>query len=167
MANNCRKFAHHACHARVVFETQFTLLVIGCRNFVKQSCNLLRLKAKKECQSSLYLKSSVLLHGFQRSISMLFIIVLSGRYEIKVYQTYLFFHGKSYDYKIPLKTITRMFLLPHKDGRHMFFVLHINPPIRQGQTRYPFLVLEFSKDEEIEVELGLTEYVMVFDRALA
>ena len=67
MANNCPKFAHHACHARVVFETQFTLLVIGCRNFVKQSCNLLRLKAKKECQSSLYLKSSVLLHGFQRS----------------------------------------------------------------------------------------------------
>ena len=96
-----------------------------------------------------------------------FIMVLSGRYEIKVYQTYLFFHGKSYDYKIPLKTITRMFLLPHKDGRHMFFVLHINPPIRQGQTRYPFLVLEFSKDEEIEVELGLTEYVMVFDWALA
>ena len=55
----------------MVFETQFTLLVIGCRNFVKQLCNLLRLKAKKECQLSLYLKSSVLLHGFQRSFSML------------------------------------------------------------------------------------------------
>jgi len=78
-----------------------------------------------------------------------------GRYEIKVYQNYLFFHGKSYDYKIPLKTINRMFLLPHKDGRHMFFVFHINPPIRQGQTRYPFLVLEFSKEEHIELELAL------------
>jgi structure-specific recognition protein 1 len=81
----------------------------------------------------------------------------SGRYEIKVYQNYLFFHGKSNDYKIPLKTITRMFLLPHKDGRHMFYVFHINPPIRQGQTRYPFLVLEFEKDEQLELELALTE----------
>lgn len=80
-----------------------------------------------------------------------------GRYEIKVFQNHLSFHGKSYDYKIPIKTITRMFLLPHKDGRHMYFVLHINPPIRQGQTRYPFLVLEFPKEEFIELDLGLTE----------
>ncbi|KAI1714423.1 hypothetical protein DdX_08518 [Ditylenchus destructor] len=80
-----------------------------------------------------------------------------GRYDIKIYQHHLLFHGKTYDYKIPFKTITRMFLLPHKDGRRMFFVLHINPPIRQGQTRYPFLVLEFQKEEDIDVELALTE----------
>uniref|UniRef100_A0A915MK91 FACT complex subunit SSRP1 n=1 Tax=Meloidogyne javanica TaxID=6303 RepID=A0A915MK91_MELJA len=80
-----------------------------------------------------------------------------GRYEIKVFPNHLSFHGKSYDYKIPLKTIMRMFLLSHKDGRHMYFVLHINPPIRQGQTRYPFLVLEFSKEDHIELDLCLTE----------
>ena len=80
-----------------------------------------------------------------------------GRYEIKVYQTHLLFHGKSYGYKISLKTITRMFLLPDKDGKNMRLVLHTNPPIKQGQTRYPFLVLEFSKDEEIEVEHGLND----------
>lgn len=34
----------------------------------------------------------------------------------------------------------------------------MDPPIKQGQTRYHFLILEFSKDEEIELELGLTEY---------
>ena len=32
-------------------------------------------------------------------------------------------HGKTYDYKIPIKTIMRLFLLPHKDGRHLFFVV--------------------------------------------
>jgi len=80
-----------------------------------------------------------------------------GRYEIKVFPNHLSFHGKSYDYKIAFKAITRMFLLPHKDGRHMYFVLHINPPVRQGQTRYPFLVLEFSKEDYIELELVLTE----------
>lgn len=82
-----------------------------------------------------------------------------GRYEIKVFPNHLSFHGKSYDYKIPLKTIMRMFLLSHKDGRHMYFVLHINPPIRQGQTRYPFLVLEISKEDYIELDLCLTEFV--------
>uniref|UniRef100_A0A914MJ70 FACT complex subunit SSRP1 n=1 Tax=Meloidogyne incognita TaxID=6306 RepID=A0A914MJ70_MELIC len=88
-----------------------------------------------------------------------------GRYEIKVFPNHLSFHGKSYDYKIPLKTIMRMFLLSHKDGRHMYFVLHINPPIRQGQTRYPFLVLEFSKEDHIELDLCLTEeeYNKLFD----
>uniref|UniRef100_A0A914CW44 FACT complex subunit SSRP1 n=1 Tax=Acrobeloides nanus TaxID=290746 RepID=A0A914CW44_9BILA len=81
-----------------------------------------------------------------------------GRYDIKVFPTYLSFHGKTYDYKIPFKTVTRMFLLPHKDGRHMYFVLNINPPIRQGQTRYPYVTLEFSKDEYIEqLDLLLTE----------
>ncbi|VDN54982.1 unnamed protein product [Dracunculus medinensis] len=80
-----------------------------------------------------------------------------GRYDIKVYQNHLSLHGKTYDYKIPIKTITRLFLLPHKDGRHMYFVISLNPPIRQGQTRYHFLVLEFNKDEEIELDIGLTQ----------
>jgi structure-specific recognition protein 1 len=87
----------------------------------------------------------------------IFLVTPRGRYEIKVFQNHLSFHGKSYDYKIPIKTITRMFLLPHKDGRHMFFVLHINPPIRQGQTRYPFYVLQISKEDFIELDLDLTE----------
>ncbi|KHN87755.1 FACT complex subunit ssrp1-B [Toxocara canis] len=80
-----------------------------------------------------------------------------GRYDIKVYQNHLSLHGKTYDYKIPIKTIMRLFLLPHKDGRHMYFVISLNPPIRQGQTRYHFLVLEFTKDEEVELDLGLTQ----------
>lgn len=80
-----------------------------------------------------------------------------GRYDIKVYPNHLSFHGKTYDYKIPIKTIMRLFLVPHKDGRHVYFVISLNPPIRQGQTRYHYLVLEFLKDDEIDLELGLTD----------
>ncbi|CAB3402660.1 unnamed protein product [Caenorhabditis bovis] len=80
-----------------------------------------------------------------------------GRYDIKIYPNHLSLHGKTYDYKIPIKTITRLFLVPHKDGRHVYFVISLNPPIRQGQTRYSYLVLEFIKDEDIDLELGLTE----------
>jgi structure-specific recognition protein 1 len=80
-----------------------------------------------------------------------------GRYDIKVFANRLAFHGKSYDYKIPFNTISRMFLLPHKDQRHVFFVLSIQPPIRQGQTRYPFIVLECLADDEVSLELTGTE----------
>jgi structure-specific recognition protein 1 len=81
----------------------------------------------------------------------------SGRYDIKVFANRLAFHGKSYDYKVPFNTISRMFLLPHKDQRHVFFVLSIHPPIRQGQTRYPFIVMECSADDEVSLELAATE----------
>eukprot|EP00794_Sanderia_malayensis_P000295 gene295-921_t len=80
-----------------------------------------------------------------------------GRYSIKVYPTFLQLHGKTYDYKIPHTTCLRLFLLPHKDQRFMFFVLSMDPPIRQGQTRYPFLILQFERDEEINVKLNLSE----------
>jgi structure-specific recognition protein 1 len=66
-------------------------------------------------------------------------------------------HGKTYDYKIPYTTVIRLFLLPHPDNRQMFFVIHLDPPIRQGQTRYHFLILTFNVDDEIEVDLSLTE----------
>jgi len=80
-----------------------------------------------------------------------------GRYSIKVYPTFLQLHGKTYDYKIPHTTCLRLFLLPHKDQRFMYFVISMDPPIRQGQTRYPFLILSFERDEEISVKLNLSD----------
>lgn len=46
-----------------------------------------------------------------------------GRYELKVYPTFLQLHGKTFDYKIPYNSILRVFILPHPDGRQMFFVV--------------------------------------------
>ncbi|ESP04179.1 hypothetical protein LOTGIDRAFT_207546 [Lottia gigantea] len=80
-----------------------------------------------------------------------------GRYDIKLYPTFLQLHGKTFDYKVPYTTVLRLFLLPHKDGRQMFFVVSLDPPIKQGQTRYHFLILLFNKEDEMTVELGMTE----------
>ena len=35
----------------------------------------------------------------------------------------------------------------------------MDPPIKQGQTRYPFLIMLFNKEDETTLELGLTEWV--------
>jgi len=80
-----------------------------------------------------------------------------GKYSIRVYPTFLQLHGKTYDYKVPHTTLLRLFLLPHQDNRFMFFVISLDPPLRQGQTRYPFLILQFERDEEMSCTLNLTQ----------
>ena len=80
-----------------------------------------------------------------------------GRYDIKIYQSFLQLHGKTFDYKIPYTTVLRLFLLPHKDGRQVFFVVSLDPPIKQGQTRYHFLILLFNQEDEMTIELGLSD----------
>ena len=85
------------------------------------------------------------------------ILTPRGRYTTKIYPSFLQLHGKTYDYKIPYTTILRIFLLPHRDNRFVFFVISTDPPIKQGQTRYPFIIFRFDKDEEVEAKLNLTE----------
>lgn len=80
-----------------------------------------------------------------------------GRYDIKIFNSFFQLHGKTFDYKIPTSTVVRLFLLPHKDTRQMFFVVSLDPPIKQGQTRYHFLVFQFGPDDETTVELPFTD----------
>lgn len=80
-----------------------------------------------------------------------------GRYDIKVYPSFIQLHGKTFDFKIPVTTVLRLFLLPHLDQRQHFFVVSLDPPIKQGQTRYPYLILLFSGDDSDTLELPLTE----------
>ena len=80
-----------------------------------------------------------------------------GRYTIKAYPTFLEMHGKTFDYKIPYNTVLQLILLPHNDQHNIFFVLGLDPPIRQGQTMYPFIILSFSSDDEVDITLTLTE----------
>lgn len=82
-----------------------------------------------------------------------------GRYDIDMYPTSLRLRGKTYDYKIQYKQIERIFSLPKPDDVHHLIVLQIDPPLRQGQTKYPFLVMQFSREEETELELNLSDEV--------
>lgn len=46
-----------------------------------------------------------------------------GRYDVKFFTDFVDLHGKTFDYKISYEHILRLFLLPHKDGRQMYFVV--------------------------------------------
>ncbi|PWN29182.1 SSrecog-domain-containing protein [Jaminaea rosea] len=80
-----------------------------------------------------------------------------GRYDIDMFPTFLRLRGKTYDYKVLYQSINRLFLLPKADEVHVQFVIGLDPPIRQGQTRYPYLVLQFPREEEMDAELNLDD----------
>ncbi|KAG0292965.1 FACT complex subunit [Dissophora globulifera] len=80
-----------------------------------------------------------------------------GRYDIDMFPTFLRLRGKTTDYKIAYTSIIKLFLLPKPDDVHVLFVIGLDPPLRQGQTRYPFLVFQFVQEEETDVTLNMDE----------
>eukprot|EP00158_Paraphelidium_tribonemae_P002175 Partr_v1_DN25172_c0_g1_i1_m76620 putative Component of the FACT complex, a general chromatin factor that acts to reorganize nucleosomes. The FACT complex is involved in multiple processes that require DNA as a template such as mRNA elongation, DNA replication and DNA repair. During transcription elongation the FACT complex acts as a histone chaperone that both destabilizes and restores nucleosomal structure. It facilitates the passage of RNA polymerase II and transcription by promoting the disso len=84
-------------------------------------------------------------------------LIPRGRYEVDLFGDFMRMHGKSYDYKILFKSVKIMFLLPKPDDVHSLFVIGLDPPIRQGQTVYPYLVMQFLNDEDIEVSLTVPD----------
>ncbi len=89
-------------------------------------------------------KESLSLHLVVDTISMSF-------------NTFIRLRGKTYDYKILYSSMNKLFLLPKSDEIHVMLVIGLDPPIRQGQTRYPYLVLQFPREEEMDAELNLDE----------
>ncbi|KAF9894974.1 FACT complex subunit [Aspergillus nanangensis] len=83
-----------------------------------------------------------------------------GRFDIDMYEASFRLRGKTYDYKIQYASIKKFFLLPKNDDTHTLIVLGLEPPLRQGQTRYPFLVMQLKLDEEISLELNMTDELL-------
>lgn len=46
-----------------------------------------------------------------------------GRYDIHMFPNFLRLHGKTYDYKVPYNTISRLFLLPRADDQNISLVV--------------------------------------------
>jgi structure-specific recognition protein 1 len=83
------------------------------------------------------------------------LIVPRGKYSLDMFNNFFRLHGKTYDYKIMFKNVTKAFLLPHPDGIHVSLVIGLETPIRQGNTLHPFIVMNFNKDTEETVTLNM------------
>ncbi|KAI9839141.1 MAG: FACT complex subunit [Sarea resinae] len=83
-----------------------------------------------------------------------------GRFDIDMYESSFRLRGKTYDYKIQYESIKKFFLLPKPDDLHTLITIGLDPPLRQGQTRYPFLVMQFKRDEEVTIDLNMTEELL-------
>jgi structure-specific recognition protein 1 len=65
--------------------------------------------------------------------------------------------GKTYDYKIQYESVKKFMILPKPDEMHVLLTIGLDPPLRQGQTRYPFVVMQMNKEEEIQLELNMKD----------
>ncbi|KAH8815968.1 hypothetical protein F5884DRAFT_204210 [Xylogone sp. PMI_703] len=83
-----------------------------------------------------------------------------GRFDIDMYEKSFRLRGKTYDYKIQYEAIKKFMILPKPDEMHFMITIGLDPPLRQGQTRYPFLVMQFKKDEEVTIDLNMTEELL-------
>ncbi|KAH7885252.1 SSrecog-domain-containing protein [Phlebopus sp. FC_14] len=90
------------------------------------------------------------------SFEEVLVLTPRGRYDVDMFLEFLRLRGKTYDYKILYSSISRLFLLP-KDDQHVLFILGLSTPIRQGQTRYQYLVMQFAREEETTAELNMAE----------
>lgn len=80
-----------------------------------------------------------------------------GRFDIDLYEDSFRLRGKTYDYKIQYQSIKKFFFLKKNDDVHGLVVFGLEPPLRQGQTRYPFVVMQLKLDEEQVNDLNMTE----------
>ena len=80
-----------------------------------------------------------------------------GRFDIDMYENSFRLRGKTYDYKIQYQSIKKFFILPKNDEMHTLITLGLDPPLRQGQTRYPFIVMQLKLDDEVNLDLNMTE----------
>lgn len=65
-----------------------------------------------------------------------------GKYALQMTSTYVYMQGAQYFYKIGYNEINSLFLLPKLDGGRMAFVIALEKPIRQGNQKYQYLVIE-------------------------
>ena len=70
-----------------------------------------------------------------------------GRYAIQMYSTFLRMHGAKYDYKITYEDIGTIYLLYKPDGVSAALVISLQKHIRQGNQKYPYLVLQCNRLE--------------------
>lgn len=85
------------------------------------------------------------------------VVTPRGRYEIDMYPTFIRLRGKTYDYKILYSSINRLFVLPKTDDMHVLLVVGLDPPIRQGQTKYPYITMQFPNNEELDATINMEE----------
>ncbi|KAJ3116865.1 FACT complex subunit [Nowakowskiella sp. JEL0407] len=79
-----------------------------------------------------------------------------GRFDLILYPKYLRMVGTSQDNTIQFKNIKFLALLPRPDLIYHSLVVSLQPPLRQGNTKYPFLVFHF---DEIEHSFSLDEKI--------
>lgn len=90
-----------------------------------------------------------------------------GKYALQLTASYIYMQGAQYAYKIAYTDISSYYLLNKPDGGRMSFVIALDKPIRQGNQKYQYLVLETHKaDHTLTLNLSDEELQRDYDGQL-
>lgn len=72
-----------------------------------------------------------------------------GKFNLIFFRDYLRLVGSSYDHKIYYKGVRQLYILEkgYVRDEERYVVAYVDPPIRQGQTRYDYIVASFDDTE--------------------
>ena len=85
------------------------------------------------------------------------LVIPRGHHDIEFLRSCFKLRGKSFSYTVKHKNVTRLFLLAKPDDVHVALVIALEQPLRQGNTAYPYLVLQFDKHAEVAIDIQLPE----------
>ena len=83
-------------------------------------------------------------------------VIPRGNYSLDFYSNFAKLHGKTHDYKIMFKDISKIFMLQKPDGVHVVYIVHLSQPLRQGMTLHNFIAMNFEIERESNVRINLT-----------
>ena len=85
------------------------------------------------------------------------LIAPRGKVTIELHAGFMRLTGAAADFKIQYTSIQRLFLLDKPNVPQTYAAMHLDPPIRKGQTFYPHIVAVFNANEELEIETNADE----------
>lgn len=80
-----------------------------------------------------------------------------GRFDVEMFLSFVKLVGQAQDYRIQYDSIVRIFVLPKTNTPQTLVVVSLDPPIRKGQTHYAHLMALFPNDEEMTVDMEISD----------
>ncbi|SOV83234.1 FACT complex subunit SSRP1, putative [Plasmodium sp. gorilla clade G3] len=94
------------------------------------------------------------------SLSNIPLLVPRGRYDIEMYSSTFKLHGKSYDFNIQYTNINKMILVPKSNSNQYVLIFSLSNKMKQGQTEYPFILIQLNNDDDMELDISASDEVM-------
>ena len=79
-------------------------------------------------------------------------LIPRGRYDLDFGPNGMRMQGRTYDHRVPYANLQKLAVVPKADDYHVLVIVQVDPALRHGQTRYPFVVFSLPKDELVQVD---------------
>lgn len=85
------------------------------------------------------------------------VLLPRGRFDIEMYPASFHLLGQAHDFRVQYQSILRIFILPRANAPQTVVAIALDPPLRRGQTTYTMVLCQFHNDEEMTIDLQLTD----------